>query len=517
MRFIYIFSISVSLSVLLLLFINAYQRRRVSEAKPLMVSIICIAIWTVGTLLELLSEDVQTMLFWRNIQLIGVFTVPVSCIYFTFEYCHYKRLKKYLPILLIVPATALVLVFTDSYHHIMRLGYSIFSDSLFGHKMSVQATPVEMMFISYNFVLVAVSLFMLGLFATKVAKNLRNQVLYVMLAIMLVFIFAFVKMMLLDNININMPVAVLYLPSGLILFYSLFKHDLMYVSPIARNKVFDVIEQGIIVTNGTGTIMDYNPYAVSFLKSFFRVNSELTGKSMSAVFSEYPYWVGLAIGQTAGELELQLTTHENHVHYFRVKVYPLQSDKSGAVGTVSLIRDITMRRLQEVVLKKKANIDGLTDLLNRSVFIDAFSEILKDRSERPVSVLMLDIDRFKVINDTYGHLDGDKVLVHFAETVKGVLCRQEIIGRLGGDEFAAVLPGISSAEALEIAERIRVKIENQPFRLENGETIAVTLSIGIADSTNAVEAEVLLNLADKALYCAKKASRNCCMVWAAGA
>jgi hypothetical protein len=219
--------------------------------------------------MELLSTTEQDMLFWRNIMQIGVFLLPVTCVYFAVEYARYNWKKKYLMLLLVVPIVALVLIFTDSTTHIMRYGYVISYSPLFGKALSVRSTPIGMAFVAYNFILAFVSLVILFVFSRQIARNMRRQVIYILFAIALIFLFGLLKTAFLEGTHINIPIVVLYVPGSLILYFNLFRNNLFYVSPIARDKVFDVIEQGILVTDCSGTIVDKNPFGISLLGSLF--------------------------------------------------------------------------------------------------------------------------------------------------------------------------------------------------------------------------------------------------------
>lgn len=126
-----------------------------------------------------------------------------------------------------------------------------------------------------------------------------------------------------------------------------------------------------------------------------------------------------------------------------------------------------------------------------------------------VSLLMLDIDHFKRINDTRGHGGGDQVLAVFAETVKDCLREHDLLARLGGEEFAVLLPESDGYRAQRVAERIRAAVEAKPVQLVDQEPLQVTVSIGIAVA-EAERAEInsLLSIADTALYQAKRGGRN---------
>lgn len=509
MEYAYIFIIGCSLTVLLLLFSHTCRHIGVAGSRSFLAQLAFIALWSVGALMELLSQDAASMVFWRNFQQACIYGVSASCIYFAAVYASFPNFKKRLPILMILPAAAMILTLTDSLHHIMSYGFHINVDPVFGRAVVVHYTPAGVLFMTYAFCLALAALIMLGTFASKVSRALRRQVLFIMLSMAVALVFAFVKIAFLEAIGVNIPIVVIYLPVNLLFFYSLFRHSLFLVSPIARDTAFDVIEQGIVVADRFGVIVDRNPFAVQLFKVYFGIKGELTGRSMASAFAAFPQWVELAKANIAGQFEVHSSLGSLGDCYFRFKVYPLKEDKA---GTVTIIRDITERKLQELELKNRADRDGLTGLLNRNGFMETFMRHLKE-ADGPVSTLIIDMDNFKSVNDTWGHAVGDRVLVLFAELLLGTLRQQDAIGRIGGDEFAASLPGVGKREALAIAERVRRKAAESGVEMENGESLHFTVSIGICDNTGPKpQAGELFKLADSMMYKAKKVSRNCCVV-----
>jgi two-component system cell cycle response regulator len=159
-----------------------------------------------------------------------------------------------------------------------------------------------------------------------------------------------------------------------------------------------------------------------------------------------------------------------------------------------------------------ATVDKLTGVSNRQALLAGlFNEVERAaRYHRALSVAFVDIDHFKAINDTYGHLAGDQVLREFArrvaETVRGV----DLACRMGGEEFVVVMPGTDGAVALKVAERLRKVIADVPFAVpDRSQTIAVTVSVGMAMmAPEADTPQSLLKRADEALYRAKRDGRN---------
>jgi diguanylate cyclase (GGDEF)-like protein len=165
----------------------------------------------------------------------------------------------------------------------------------------------------------------------------------------------------------------------------------------------------------------------------------------------------------------------------------------------------------EQEMRRLASYDSLTGLLSRHAFFDNANNYisLAKREKKPFSVLIIDLDHFKLINDRYGHPAGDAVLKLFADVVNSVARSSDIIGRIGGEEFAMILPSTRSSKALEFAERLHHAV-NQAVLKFDGSAIRYTVSIGLAEFDNDSEEGIddLLACADLALYRAKQGGRN---------
>ena len=160
-------------------------------------------------------------------------------------------------------------------------------------------------------------------------------------------------------------------------------------------------------------------------------------------------------------------------------------------------------------MEELATVDGLTGLLNRRAFFERTetARALSIRLQKPVALMMLDIDHFKRLNDRFGHATGDDALVVFAHTVRDVLREQDVMGRLGGEEFALAMPGTDLAGALQAAERLRSKVSDAPV-LTDGNTYMMTVSIGVVLIDPNEPINSALARADRALYSAKSNGRN---------
>lgn len=181
-----------------------------------------------------------------------------------------------------------------------------------------------------------------------------------------------------------------------------------------------------------------------------------------------------------------------------------------AVTTYILKKEQMSREEYENQLFIEATTDSLTKVKNRRYFmmmgVNEFNtcQLLE---EKLLSVLVMDIDYFKQINDQFGHSVGDKALTHFTQLCRSSLRKNDVLGRIGGEEFAIILPFTNTKKSVEIANRIRVLIEKSPC-LSGGKLVNFTVSIGVASYQEQDNFEALLEEADKALYEAKHIGRN---------
>ncbi len=165
-------------------------------------------------------------------------------------------------------------------------------------------------------------------------------------------------------------------------------------------------------------------------------------------------------------------------------------------------------------LYREATRDALTGLVNRAILTKWLDLEIKRSEERgrPLSLLLLDLDLFKRINDTYGHMAGDLVLQVFARLLIRELPGENLIGRYGGEEFLAILPGKGEQHALELANRIRAACHKTRVRGPDDQSIGFTVSIGVAALRPGENAEALIQRVDKGLYRAKEAGRDLAVV-----
>tara|TARA_R110000744_G_scaffold153902_2_gene268427 strand:- start:7067 stop:7696 length:630 start_codon:yes stop_codon:yes gene_type:complete len=203
--------------------------------------------------------------------------------------------------------------------------------------------------------------------------------------------------------------------------------------------------------------------------------------------------------------------------YQNITIFPLAS-LSGQVEQVCIVvydvtdQAVSKQAIEELnnELQRLSRIDGLTGIYNRRYWEEQFSREFKRNLRKPSqsSVIILDIDHFKKINDNYGHPAGDEVIRRLAKLLKDVTRETDICGRYGGEEFTILLPDTASPNVMILAQRIRETVEKLKIEYEQ-QTISFTVSLGIAQFSPVFEQHMQwLESADKALYQAKISGRN---------
>ncbi|WP_100405656.1 sensor domain-containing diguanylate cyclase [Bacillus solitudinis] len=214
--------------------------------------------------------------------------------------------------------------------------------------------------------------------------------------------------------------------------------------------------------------------------------------------------------QTVSEFKMEYALPtESGESWFSLAAVPLHPNKHEPMfGLVISISDITERKEMELKLRIYSTKDPLTDLYNRRYLEDKMNEKLQTTGSEVLSVLMIDIDNFKGINDDHGHQIGDIVLIELSKCLSDNVRKNDVCTRYGGDEFLIYLPETSHDEVHCFAERIYQYVKQINVPLPDGDPLHFNVSIGIVTAPTTVSSQQLLKEVDKALYQAKKLGRN---------
>lgn len=198
-------------------------------------------------------------------------------------------------------------------------------------------------------------------------------------------------------------------------------------------------------------------------------------------------------------------------YWLDLSIMPLKNDEGVVTHFMAIERDVTEHKILEQKLEILSNTDELTGLYNlRSFNTISNNEYSRFKREgHTYSVLLIDIDFFKSINDTYGHAIGDLAIQHLTTLCKNNIRSHDVMARVGGEEFCIMLPDTNKNSAYMIAEKLRTQLNNDPLIIDDN-TIVSTISIGVAESDiNDKTHKDIINRADKALYEAKSKGRDC--------
>jgi len=290
-----------------------------------------------------------------------------------------------------------------------------------------------------------------------------------------------------------------------------------------QNIVFDIIintiENPMFYKDIGGTYQNANQ---AFAKKILGMNREdLVGKSLGELTDIISSQEIAFFHQQDEKLyeskqnqvyETTIKLKNGLVKDFRIQKNLFYSHSGEILGYVGFMYDITEMKEREKELKFMASIDPMTKLYNRRYFTQAGDALLKlaKRERTALSIVMLDIDNFKNVNDTYGHKIGDDVIISIANELKQISRESDIVCRFGGEEFIFLLANTQMNGANNIAEKIRTSIENIEIPLSDAESINITVSIGVCgvDIEKDVTLEASIKKADDALYRAKENGKN---------
>lgn len=278
------------------------------------------------------------------------------------------------------------------------------------------------------------------------------------------------------------------------------------------NFLYEHAPCGYHTIDASGNIVKINQTELAWLKYdedevLFRPLSEFLTEASAANLNKY--LENQSGSEFPASLEIEMMRKDGSTFYASMSSIKF-IDNDGAVLIHSNIVNINERVKLERELEEQANTDYLTGVNNRRNFLENAEAVHRHAidQDHPLSIVLLDIDHFKKINDTYGHDAGDTVLKWFTSHISDMLRSTDILARFGGEEFILLLPRTPIETAYDIAERIRKKIMNSPISIDDGSTINITVSLGVAEMHEEENINSIIKNADTALYQSKQNGRN---------
>ncbi|MCF7933139.1 MAG: diguanylate cyclase [Acholeplasmataceae bacterium] len=510
MSFLEGFLLIASMLMLLVMALYAVQNTHAPGAVDFFALMMFSFVWSGASFMEELQTTYSGLLLWRNIGQLGVFGTPLIILFFSIRYTRRTKLLSYAYVVMLIQVISVGLIFTDSIHHLMRDTITMIHSEVYGPTLIVTSTPLGLGLVTFNFMLAIGAVIVIFDTMRHLEGEARKKLGYVNLSIFLVFIAALVKMALLTDMGIHVSISVLFIPGALLLFVVMFKYDILNFSPIGRDVVFNHIDQGIVITDAAGIITDLNDLATKWLNAYIGMPSKLIGLSVNDLIDSVDDDINVETVQENTSFELHFTNLDPKC--LRIERYPMIEKNGQHRGTVVIMSDITDQKDLQKSLQYLAKHDSLTMTLNRHAFEQLYQSI-NENGPPLIAMIMLDVDGFRAINNTHGHVFGDTVLRRLSETIRSLLPEKAHIGRLGGDEFGIILENRSKEDALTYAETIRQSVSSLGLTVSDARPVSVSISLGITDNDGLIVSfDKLRNTADIALYKAKEQGKNTSVV-----
>jgi len=334
-------------------------------------------------------------------------------------------------------------------------------------------------------------------------KIFRRQSVLIIVATALPFI-GVVTILLLNTLNLAFdPTPVMFGVTCLVLGYSVLRHGLYRVAPIAREQIVETMHDAFIILDTQTCFLDANIAAKKVLPQLATVSAGIKTEDIEGLS-----WI--CAGNEACVTEFSMPDAEGVTRHYKLSETQITAANK-TIGRCIMFFDITETKKLLDEVSHLAGSDPLTGLINRRKFFSSGALLFGNlaRSGDNSCMMMIDIDFFKKVNDSYGHQKGDEVLKAIAGIMTSRFRSTDLIARYGGEEFCAFLPYITEKDALELANLIRTLSQEMEFQSEDT-MFQVTVSIGLAicDHSRHLSLDMLLADADTALYEAKNTGRN---------
>jgi len=489
-----------SFLVTLALGVLGYRRRHVAAAPTFALLMASLSVWTLCYAAELVSATLEAKQFWATAKYLGSATAPVIWFVLALRLARHERWLT--PLLQLVLAGFAVgtcfVVFTNPVHHAfwrrvwLEPGYP---------ETQTEHGPFFWIYAAGIYTLVVSSAILLFRYYRRTPPTYRRQAALIALGALVPLAGRFLE----DVFRIDLfprvdNVVLLFLISGVLWGIAVLRYGALDLSHIAHDLVVRTIRAGIVVVDTRRRVVEMNPYALALTGA-----GEHIGEPLERVMAGWP---PLAL-ETAEEQEVAATVN-GASRWFHLQSSPLVLSNGVAAGWALVLIDVTAREQAEEQLAELARLDPLTGAANRRSFFEAAEvELARARRHaRPQAVVMLDIDHFKSVNDSHGHLTGDELLRRVAAECRAQLRATDLFARYGGEEFVCLLDGTDAEGAMQTAERMRAAVESGVVLVSEGRRVRATISAGVAVADPGEPLTAVLARADRALYASKEAGRN---------
>ena len=515
----------VSVPVAAWIVIMTWRWRQAPGAVALMVQMIGEGWWTLCYALQLSAAVRPEPSFWVKLMFVGVVMIPPAFLVWASRFTGHDRWisRPMIALLLIEPILFNLCVWTDPWHGLFTGPYRSGQGFIGGIGFWLHTAYC------YSLMMIGGALLILNWIQS--APAYRRQAFLVLLGLPIAALGNVVTIFRLTPASEIDYTPIGFLASGAIFTYAQLRHRLFDLLPIARHTVVEGMRDGVLVLDTGNRIIDINPAAQEMLRSDVR---QSIGQPAGAVLPVWPEIEGRS--PVKRDIQMEFSIGGDRPRNVDLRMTVLVDRQSRPGGKLIVLRDIThiktieaalresneslIQRLQEiqslqVMLKEQVMHDPLTGLYNRRFLEETLRRELAqaERAREPLSLALIDLDHFKVINDTYGHSFGDDMLIALGNLLSNNIRAGDVACRFGGEEFIVIMPGAPLNQAVRRVDEWRQAFSALRLRTESG-TFSATFSAGLAGyPEHGSSDKVLLDTADRAMYAAKATGRNRVTAW----
>jgi diguanylate cyclase (GGDEF)-like protein/PAS domain S-box-containing protein len=487
----------------------AWHRRHVPGAVFLAMMMAGAAVWCGTAIGELYAATLPNKLLWARLSYVGVCFVPWSWLLFCLGYTGRvsRRIWHSAAALAALPAFTLVLVFLSPKIPLVWISAGL-AVTARPHPLIVEHGPWFWVHATYSYACLFVGSAILLNTVFRQVRPLTAQGVTFVLAVALPWaanLLTLMKVIHLDGLDLTPPAIA---ASGVLITVGITRLKALEVFPAivptARDAVLERMRDGVLIVDAHGRVLNANRAEEQLLAAG---SDSLAGRTLGELLPDLRPAVGWSVLEALvekGSCETVISGGTDRERFLEIVASSLGS--AARVSAYCLVmRDTTERKTLEERLRYRALHDELTELPNRTLLKEHLDRLLalQHRRKETLTLLLIDLDRFKEINDTFGHEAGDTLLRVIAERLQLALRESDLVARLGGDEFAVVLPGCDATGAMEMAATLRGAL-SAGIDLRN-QTVCVAASIGVAVSPHhGRDSGTLMRHADVALYLAKE-------------
>ncbi len=489
----------------------AWRGRSLPGVLPFLLLVPFATLWALSLAAELVASTLAGKLILSNLQFVAIALLPVGTLAMAFDYSgrRARLTRRNVVLACALPIATVAITWTDSYHHLMRSSVWIRSEGAIatvGGKWGVWFWVHS----AYSYLLLLGAAVLLAGVVRASPRLYRRQPTAILVGVCIPVVSHALHALtpgIMPGWDFT-PVAVII--AELAIGWGLIGTRLFSLVPVARHALVENLSDGVLVLDRADRVIDVNESARRL------IGLPAAGMLNRPLAESWPMWAERVAERIAEGDHVDLhVSLEGELHHYEVKWAPLQR-RAMVMGRLVVIRDVTQRVLMENSLREQALTDSLTGLPNRILFMARLDEAVMQARREPdrlFAVMILDLDRFKLINDSVGHLAGDVLLKSVAAKLQHCIRDTDTVARMGGDEFMILLRSISSIrDLLPILERIQQDLRF-PVHFRQQE-MSARCSVGVVLwSPNYDDAEDLLRAADTAMYQAKEAGRDCYRVF----